>query len=320
MAASCLDLLVIIANKLLTRGIRGVLVECHLYFSQSLICPHPACIGCIIVRSLLLAGAANSESIVPGPRDWLATYVFLPLRRWHYKFPCKPLICFSQSHTLYYLDLLLAYLGSISERKGTAVYRASEPGQGPPWSWKRKKTLWRKLALWLRTLLTCDHGGVGQQGAFRAFTFSDSKCLQSASRSYSHEILAIRTQILSMLMDLSQLGIQCWPNLNWFHLRLATRPGSRLLIVNSLSKHLAHPFLLPAAHKIVNCLGKQARGNLGVERHKSQRENYGTLLICSWSDGVNEILEDHSALNLFERSFKRLICSSDGMCLQYSVR
>ena len=94
----------------------------------------------------------------------------------------------------------------------------------------------------------------------------------------------------------------------------------RLLIVNSLSKHLPHPFLLPAAHKIVNCLGKQARGNLGVERHKSQRENYGTLLICSWSDGVNEILEDHSALNLFERSFKRLICSSDGMCLQYSVR
>ena len=124
----------------------------------------------------------------------------------------------------------------------------------------------------------CDHGGAGLQGAFRAFTFSDSKCLQSASRSYSHEILAIRTQILSMLMDLSQLGIQCWPNLNWFHLRLATRPGSRLLIVNSLSKHLAHPFLLPAAHKIVNCLGKQAVGNLGVERHKSQRENYGTLL------------------------------------------
>ena len=82
----------------------------------------------------------------------------------------------------------------------------------------------------------------------------------------------------------------------------------------------APPFSPPAAHKIVNCLGKQARGNLGVERHKSQRENYGTLLICSWSDGVNEILEDHSALNLFERSFKRLICSSDGMCLQYSVR
>ena len=262
----------------MARGIRGVLVECHLYFSQSLICPHPACIGCIIVRSLLLAGAANSESIVPGPRDWLATYVFLPLRRWHYKFPCKPLICFSQSHSLYYLELLLAYLGS--NLRGRALLCTGRPnlakvlhdrenGRRPfEGSWHYGWEL-----CW-----PCDHGGAGLQGAFRAFTFSDSKCLQSASRSYSHEILAIRTQILSMLMDLSQLGIQCWPNLNWFHLRLATRPGSRLLIVNSLSKHLAHPFLLPAAHKIVNCLGKQAVGNLGVERHKSQRENYGTLL------------------------------------------
>ena len=38
------------------------------------------------------------------------------------------------------------------------------------------------------------------------------------------------------------------------------------------------PFSPPAAHKIVNCLGKQAMGNLGVKRHKSQRENYGTPL------------------------------------------
>ena len=102
----------------MARGIRGVLVECYLYFSESPVCPGPACIGCIIVRSLLLAGAANSESIVPGPRDWLATYVFLPLRRWHYKFPCKPLICFSQSHSLYYLDLLLALLGSNLRGRG----------------------------------------------------------------------------------------------------------------------------------------------------------------------------------------------------------
>ena len=68
--------------------------------------------------------------------------------------------------------------------------------------------------------------------------------------------------------------------LHFFKFKVSSKrsPGSRLLIVNSLSKHLAHPFLLPAAHKIVNCLGKQAMGNLGVERHKSQRENYGTLL------------------------------------------
>ena len=52
----------------------------------------------------------------------------------------------------------------------------------------------------------------------------------------------------------------------------------RLLIVNSLSKHLPHPFLLPAAHKIVNCLGKQAVGNLGVEQYKSRGEDYRTLL------------------------------------------
>ena len=124
----------------------------------------------------------------------------------------------------------------IWEEGAAAVYRLSEPGYGPPWSWKRKKILWRKLTLWLRTFLT--------MWSWRRGTTRSISCLYF-----------FRFKVSSKLS-----------------------PGSRLLIVNSLSKHLAHPFLLPAAHKIVNCLGKQAMGNLGVERHKSQRENYGTLL------------------------------------------
>ena len=67
--------------------------------------------------------------------------------------------------------------------------------------------------------------------------------------------------------------MEVWDNkehfvLYFFRFKVSSKrsPGSRLLIVNSLSKHLAHPFLLPAAHKIVNCLGKQAMGNLGVEK------------------------------------------------------
>ena len=208
----------------MARGIRGVLVECHLYFSESPVCPLPACIGFIIVRSLLLAGAANSESIVPGPRDWLATYVFLPLRRWHYKFPCKPLICFSQSHSLYYLDLLLALLGSNLRGRGCCCVQVVRTWLRSSMIVKTEEDPLKEADIWLRTWLT----------------MWSWRCGTTRSISFLH----------------------------FFKFKVSSKrsPGSRLLIVNSLSKHLAHPFLLPAAHKIVNCLGKQAMGNLGVEK------------------------------------------------------
>ena len=200
----------------MARGIRGVLVECHLYFSESPVCPLPACIGCIIVRSLLLAGAANSESIVPGPRDWLATYVFLPLRRWHYKFPCKPLICFSQSHSLYYLDLLLALLGSNLRGRGCCCVQVVRTWLRSSMIVKTEEDPLKEADIMVENFVDHVIMEVGTTRSISSFTFSDSKCLQSAP--------------LEAGYWLSILWANTWPTLFSFllHIRLSIVLANRL--------------------------------------------------------------------------------------------
>ena len=141
---------------------------------------------------------------------------------------------------------------------------------------------------------------MGQQGAFRAFTFSDSSVFKAPLVHILTKLTGHQDPNIFYAYGSFSTGHTVLAKSELISPKTRDAPWKQVIDCQFSEQTPAPPFSPPAAHKIVNCLGKQAVGNLGVERHKSQRENYGTLLICSWSDGVNEILENHSALNLFE--------------------